>query len=490
MKCKVYHLLSFVLAFILFVNLQIFSFASTTSGSEHYNWSAGEKFTYFLLNGMNILGDGYSMVIGADDADDVWTDFFDFVSQEYLEENQTFEEWCLSNTSWYYDNSGIENENTVTGFSLSPTMADALQLTVNNYVTSHPLSYKECYISSYNYINTSQFNNYNAYKSVQEIIKNNNGYTFFITPNGLGTNSQNNTYIVTVDVSKYPVNFIGTETSGIFNNNVCLEHNWSTISSLPQNTDGIDIYMLRNQTGYIGASAKTYSQAATNAGYSSTYVPSNALTLLNTNSFYTANRVNVFTNKSSNELIYLFANINAYKNYNSGSPQPYYLGSDFGTHKTNYTVSNFPNSNNSYYNQVINNVQSGWSASDVLTLVDKIINSSSSNSSGGSGSSDDTLDLGFLGKIGSVIGKIITALGGLITGILEGISNALIGEDGTGGILGLVKNVLTSLTELISEDFGEFINGLFSFMPSEIRTVLVAGFTISIFLGVLKLIRK
>lgn len=491
MKCKVYHFLSYVLAFIFFVNLQVYSFASTTSGSDYYNWTAGEKFTYFLLNGMNILGDCYSMIIGADDADDVWTDFFDFVSQEYLEENQTFEEWCLSNTSWYYDNSGIQNENTVTGFSMTPTMADALQLTVNNYVANNPLTFTECYISSYNYINTDQFGSYGLYQSVKEVIKNNNGWSFIASPAGNNASTKN-MYLITVDKSKFGLNFIGTTTQGSFTN-VSLEHNWSGLSTFPENTEGVDIRFFQIPNGTLGAPAKTYQQAAANAGYNSTWVQGFS-SIKNTSSVFAGQGYgNVFTNMPKNELVYVFRTLNALKNYNSGSPQPYYLGSDFGTHKTNYSVSNFPNSNNSYYSQVVNNIQSGWSADEVLTLVDKVIKNGGSSS--GSSSDSENNQSKWWERIGNAIGNLIDGLVDVLTKVIEKLSDALLsiihlltGYTDDGGTYH--QGLFDKLTDLVDSGFSSFISSMFSWLPDEIVTLLTATLVFGIFFGIFKMLRR
>lgn len=497
MKCKLYHFLSFVLAFILFVNLQIFSFASTTGSGSASDWSGAQKADWVTNNLMWICAEGFDFVaqdtilqgVGSKVASKIEALVHD--NPEYTSYDSWWERHFGFNPSpnTTPDYNKPIDENSISNVYWDQSVTNIFNEAIQETVSENPLTYKECYISSYNYLNTSQFNNYGAYKQVQEIIKNNNGYTFFVTPNGLGTQSQNNTYIVTVDVSKYPVNFIGTSTTGIFSSNVTLEHNWSTITILPQNTDGIDIYMLRNSNGHIGASAKTYQQAATNAGCSSTYIPNNATNLINNTSMFTSGRVSVFSNKSSNELIYLFANINAYKNYNSGSPQPYYFGSGYGstTGSVNLSTSNMSNSGN-YYNSVVNNIQSGWTAEQVLELVDKIL---SSGGGSGSGSSDsDSLDLGWLGKIGGVIVKIVNAIASVITDIIDGIANALIGEDGTGGIVGTIRSILHNVVELVTEDFNDFMSEIFGFLPPEISTILIAGITLSVFFGVIKILRK
>lgn len=499
MKCLKKLSVSFIACFCLFVIVlfgifspvnTINSYASdSTSSGTVYDWSAGEQFMYFVLNWANILGDGYSFIIGADDADEVWSDFMDYVSLTYLMENETFDEWVLSQTSWYYDNSGIQNQNTVTGLSLTPTMADALQLTINNYVQDNPLTYTMASISSYNYLNSSYFGNFTQYKNFQEIMK--NADLTFVHTSSPGWNGSNK-YLcfITVDRSIYDVNFYGSVVNGAFSS-VSLEHNWSNVSSFPENKNGIVYYFTEYNSNKIGRGSNIINAQVDYWGNDHYYrdVPSLTGNVTNNTGIGLNNKANVFTSKIKNENVFVYGSLNAIKSFNSGTPQPYYLGSDFGTHKTTYNINDFSNSNNSYYNQVVEQVHSGLTADELIEIIDKIIGEGGSGGGSGSDSGFDN-PFAFLGKIGEVIGSLVNGIGNLIVNILEGISKAFLGEDGHGGILGLVSNVLSSLTTLISEDFAEFINGIFSFMPTELRTILIAGFTISVFLGVLRMIRK
>ena len=475
MKCKsklyCYVLTPLLCLFLVFTTFTIPTHASTTSGSENlfeytenYVRDNFNALCRFVVKQNAIISDA---IIGT------WENF-----TSWLESSGNGDIWEQ------HPHSPIRTVNGVDNVEVPQDVLNVINQYVIYQIQQTPTQYKECYISSYNFLNTSQFNNYNAYKGVQEIIKNNNGYTFFISPNSLGTGTQNNTYIVTVDVSKYPVNFIGTEISGIFNSNVTLEHNWSTINMLPQNTDGIDIYMLRNSNGYIGAKAKTYQAAASNAGYSSTYTPGNGTNLLNTNSMFTSGRVNVFSNKSSNELIYLFPTINAYKNYNSGQPQPYYLTSEgLANSMSNWivgsgTINTGTLSNaNSTYSSVVNNVQSGWTAQEVLALVDIIISSSSGSGSGSSGSGSDNdgwLDLGIFGDIGKAIAKVIGAIITAIASIFE-------------EIIGIVTQISDTLLQGV---IFEFLSAFIGWLPDEIIALLTALFSVAVLFALVKLIRE
>lgn len=343
----------------------------------------------------------------------------------------------------------------------------------STYVESAPLTYSVCKVHTYNMVNVQWFPTYALYQTFKSWASKQDGY--ILTNPWYGNGAVQGIRAVVIPKTN-DINFVGSTNSGVFSN-VALYIGWSTSTTPWTLTSNYKQYQIANN-GTI--------TEINNVG-------SLASTVGNTTNINDGNtsRMTIWTNLEKDETVFVFNSLNALKAYNSGSPQGYYLRSDWSNTVAddNLISSGELDSYGNAYSEVTNNIVSGMSAEQVIQLVDTILKNTNGGF-GGSGSSDSTLDLGFLGKIGSIIGKVVTGIGDLITGILEGIANALIGEDGDGGILGLVTNVLTSLTELISEDFGEFINGLFSFMPSEIRTILVAGFTISVFLGVLRLIRK
>ena len=135
----------------------------------------------------------------------------------------------------------------------------------NNYIQQNPLTYTEAYVTGYNFLDTSVFSNYATYVNVKYIIEHCNGWAFMFAT-GYGTSSSNNIGIVTIDRSKYDVNFIGSVTGGVFTN-VGLEHLWSMINQFPSNTEGVDFYCVRQSSGTYGT-GKSYAAAAANAGYS------------------------------------------------------------------------------------------------------------------------------------------------------------------------------------------------------------------------------
>lgn len=85
-----------------------------------------------------------------------------------------------------------------------------------------------------------------------------------------------------------------------------------------------------------------------------------------------------------------------------------------------------------------------------------------------------------LGKIGEFFGSTIGGLLGLIGSVLTGLLD---------GLITLVSSALAKLTQIteLFSSFGESIGALWSWLPSDIVTVLVAGVTVLIFVAVIKL---
>lgn len=381
---------------------------------------------------------------------------------------------------------------------IPPEVATTIVQYVQYEISQEPLGYVQAYVRSRKNLNASQFYTYQGNANFIQLLKDNpNCYVFCSTPNSLNNTANSNTYIVVVDKAKYPVNFIGSVVGGSFNS-VNLEHEWVTISQFPENTDGIDIYMMRNQSGIIGQKAKTYREAATNAGYDSNYKPSMS-NIKNTTGFYSSqSAVNVLTTNEKDELVYVFTTLNAYKNYNSGQPQLYYL-TDKGVNTPTWSVTDgtintgqMTNVGN-VYNNIVNNTQNGMTADEVQKLIESILDkflkdkTGNGNGSGGGGSSDGSdFDLGFLGTIGNLIGSLITGIGNLVTGIIKGIVDTVLslidmvtGEDG----------IINKLTELFDTNLGDFLTSIFDWLPSEIVILWTSGIIIALLFGILRIIR-
>lgn len=334
-------------------------------------------------------------------------------------------------------------------------------------IQQNPLSYTECSISSYNFLDASRFPSYAMYSAVKNYMKNTDGY-HVIQYIGTYGNNVTECRIVTLSHS-YNLGFIGTTIGGVFNN-VHVYKDWV-------NNYNISDCPMFNASGTI-----------TNK---STQAPG-TVALHNTNSFQVGN---VFTSYDKNEYIYCFNNLNAYKNYNVQLPQHYYLGpeaigvTDFTPPISGTVTDTQLTGYGSYYSSTVSQIQSGWTADEVMQLVELIM--SGQGGSGGSGGSGDgsDFDLGFLGTIGRLIGSLITGIGNLLAGIAEGIVNVVVGSDGNGGIIGMLRNLISNITDLVDTDFNGFLSDIFSWLPVEIVTLFTGVIIFGLFFGILKIIR-
>ncbi len=472
--------------------LIISSFGSFASGGANhgYDWTVVDKASYIVSHIGDIVGYGYQFIVNDGSWEDVRTSIFDLAAHKAAEAQMSPEEWLVSNTSFAYkfDGDVVENADTVDSITLSQEFGDLIQTTINTYVAENPLGYKQAYIQSYKMLGTSYFSNYSVYQTVIQYMENlskEQGYLFFIKVENTSS------YGYPIHIIAVPTslnwNLYGTVNStGLFNG-VQLGINWQGNPTL------VDVYNYPSYTPKFEGIKFNYIRSDNGAQLNNRWVGNaNAGTIQNTTSLSIGGNNIILSSSTTKESVYVFSNMNSYKAYNSGSPQPYYLGSDFGSHINTYNVNDF-SSMSTYYNNVVDNSKSGMTAEEVQKLIDDILDRIGNGNGSGSGSgsgSDDTLDLSFLGKIGTVISKLITAIGDLITNVLDGIVNAFIGEDGNGGIIGTVKNILNSLIGLITTDFSDFITSIFSFLPEELNSVLIAGFTIAVFLGVLRLVRR
>ena len=96
---------------------------------------------------------------------------------------------------------------------------------------------------------------------------------------------------------------------------------------------------------------------------------------------------------------------------------------------------------------------------------------------------DDSDDDGLLKKIGEFLGSVLGGLLDLIGSIISGILD---------GLISLCTKTLESLKNLVDlfGSFGEALGVLWTWLPSEIMLVLVAGVTVFVFVALLKLFMK
>lgn len=474
------------------------SFGSFASGGANhgYEWTATDKAAYIVSHIGDIIGYGYQWIASDGAWQDVKTSIFDLAAIKAAEAQMSSEEWLLSNTSFAYkfDGDVVENADTVDSITFSQEFGDLIQTTINTYVAENPLGYVGCYISSYNFLDSSSFNfGISSFNNIKTFMKNHD-LTFVCTPNG-HTRANDGIWLVGVERSKYDVNFIGTTLGGSFSN-VYLEHDWQNMSNVnfPENTDGIEFAYLTLGSTNIGI-GDNWSDAFSRFNNSSagSWKP-NMGGLHNISGFSgTGQQKSVFSHLEKNELVYVFDTLNAYKSYNSGSPQPYYLGSGFGSHVNTYNVNDF-SSMSSYYNSVVDNSKTGMTPDEVQKLIDEILdrlgngNGNGNGNGSGSGSSGSNF-WEWLISVGDSLGNFIGALGEAINRIISGIVNAvmdvvrlLVGDDENAGLL-------DRMNILISTGFNDFLTGVFEWLPIEVVTAFTSVLVIGIFFSIWKMIR-
>lgn len=149
------------------------------------------------------------------------------------------------------------------------------------------------------------------------------------------------------------------------------------------------------------------------------------------------------------------------------------------------------NTANNTYSQVTNNITSGLSADDVLKIVDYIV----THTDGSSGSDDNEEEDD--NPITSLIKEIVGGIGGFLTGLIEGIADALLGEVNPetglreGGLLGSLKNIFTSLLETLTGGvIFDFLSAFMAWLPEDIINVLTALFGVAVTFAVIKCVRN
>lgn len=303
------------------------------------------------------------------------------------------------------------------------------------YIDTQTINYTECLIQSYNNLNPNQFNSFSRYKALKDFISQQDGYCFVCCPN---TNIPRGDDIYIAVVDKSNCGFFGTVSNGSFTN-VQFTISWMTGNNANNQIPNSKRYV-QHGNGII---------ENTNALYGMNSLKNT--TSVSTNSSYS----NVFTNLSSNELVFVFNTLDAYKNYNAGNPRPYYIPTNSQTYVPYYdgfTDSDL-NAAGQFYNNIVINT-SGDNPTDTKKKTDSILGSLD----GIFGGSDSE----------SSSGGLFDSLGDIITGATGAIS---------------------PIKEIVLGDIKELVADVFDFLPPTIITLWVSGIIFGIFFGVLKLIR-
>lgn len=319
-------------------------------------------------------------------------------------------------------------------------------------IESEPLSYVQATIPSYKKLGTAYFSNYATYQTILQWMENKSkqrGYMFLISVENTSS------YGYPIQIIAFPTdlewNLYGNvDSNGIFGT-VNLGVNWQGNPTLGvvNSTPTITPYFPNIDFGYM----RSDNGATVNGRWvgNITGSPLKNVTGLGVGNSYKI----ILSSSPTDETVYVFNNMNAYKAYNSGNPQPYYLLSNPNYVAPSYdpvTDSQLQSAGN-FYNNIVNNLSAGQTPEQVQTVVKETLQGKSNNGS----NNDDSFNLGFLGTIG----KVITAVTGAFTPVQD-----------------LVDNQVT-----------EFVTDVFGWLPAEIVILWISGIIFAVLFGVLKIIR-
>lgn len=471
-KEKANHIGTILLTILLTLTMPLNVLASTTSSGAV---TIQEQWANNVYNNFQtLLQDSLKVSIPKSEADEIWNNYIDHAYSIWnLNENDLQSHYGHFRN---YVGSQFEmekNADNTYNYNMSQDAQTFIQDSFNTYVSENDLGYTQCYLYSYSMVNVQQFPTYALYSTFKEWASKQDGYILTNAWIGSGTTQGIRCYVIP---KRSGVDFVGTTSQGSFTN-VQMYIDWTARNTPWQNVTGSKIVQIANN-----GTISEFSGAGQDAN-----------TLGNTSSFNSgvSGRMTIFTNLPKNEMVYVFKTLNALKAYNSGSPQPYYTATGY----TGLVVPNgvnVPNTNGSY-ESIVNNIQSGWTAQEVLALVDRIM---SQNGGSGSGSGDSSSDnpFGFLGRIGELLSQLVTGVGELLTGLVDGVVNVFLGaedENGErhGGLFGTIKDLISQLSTIFSTDISQFVSDIFGWLPSEIITLWTAGIMIAILFGILRIIR-
>ena len=458
MKCKsklYFYVLMPLLCFALVLPMYtIPSYASTTDSG--YVPPIQEQWAQNVYNNFQtVLQDSLKVAVPKSEADQIWNDYVDHA---YSIWNLEFDD-LSQHYGHFRDYVGAqfemeENSNGTYNYNMSEDAYTFIQDSYNTYLQENPLTYSEAYIHTYNMVNVQWFPTYQLYQTWLSWAAKQDG---FILTRAYIANGSTQGIRACVIPKTNDINFVGTVTGGVFTN-VAMYIGWSTTNTPWTIATGAKwVEILNNGTirDFNGAG-----QVASTLGNTTNINDS------------TTNRWTVWTNLPKDEKVYVFNSLNALKAYNSISPQPYYTMSGY-TGIISPSGDYVPDTNGAY-ESIVNNVQNGWTAQEVLALVDRIMSSGTGSGSGSSDNDDGWLDLGIFGDIGKAIAKILG-------GIIEAIGTVFT------EIIGIITNVSETLLQGVIFDF---LSALLGWLPEEIIAVITALFSIAVLFALIKLIRE
>lgn len=449
------------------------SYASTTDSGNSYVPIQQQWADNVYSNFQTVIQDSLKVAIPKTQAQQIWNDYVDHAysiwNLEYDDLHQHyghFREYVGAQFEME------KNSDNTYNYNMSEDAYTFIQDSYNTYVSANPLAYYEATITSYNFLNPSLFVSAQQFNSCKEFIKNAEGWVLIDKADGY-SNMQGTTNLIVIPRQNM-VDLVGTVSNGSFTS-VTLYYNWSQVN----------LYGMRN---IPNAKFYTMTQAGNITQGNFPNVGDSAIT---NGSSPVNNKFLIMSNYDKNERVYVFKNLNSLKNYNSGSAQPYYTMSGY-TGIIDPTGYSMPNTNSSY-ESIVNNVQSGWTAQEVLALVDRIMSSGSSSGNGsGNGDNDSS---GLWSRIGDAIGNLIDGIINVLTTVIEHLSDALLsvihlltGYTDDNGVVH--EGLFGKLLNLVNSGFNNFLASIFSWLPEEIVTLFTAVLVFGIFFGLLKMLRR
>lgn len=464
-----------ILACVLLAGNIVMSYAQETEVTNPYNleyWTDAEESEYWEDLFPLFVLDQIGLISTHDLLESAYDNFVDIVDGLSVDANISYDDWIgahfyLNPKDGVNTEEQLPNDLTVSYYTVDETMVNVVNQAVQETLAENPLPYVDIVIPSYKMLDVSSaWNNKGQYDTVKEFMSQGDGY--YIGYNNNYQNKVSKTFLIYVP--NVNIGLIGQTTGGIISSGFGISYNWNFIQSYNtlKSIPNVNQYEILANGTITGNTVQQIGNISTTK---------NITKLPDTNSPYA-----IFTSSDTNQHVFLFTSNDAYKRYNSGSPQPYYYGSEGLQYPSGNVSSSSVNTSSvaDAYNQVTNNITSGMSGQEVINLVDTILNhyNSSSGGSGGSGSGGGhVIDFSSISALLASIGNLI---GSLITGLAEGLTN----------IVNAINNVITSIRENLTQGIiFEWLTELIAWLPVEIRTLVIALFTLTVIFACIKLVK-
>lgn len=211
---------------------------------------------------------------------------------------------------------------------------------------------------------------------------------------------------------------------------------------------------------YVG-----YSQGLTNAA--AEFLGGNGMGYDGSNRFKST-PFNIYTLNSDNTVYNLYTSLNGWVANNGYYEAPYQLANYYN--KVPNAIINANNMTTYYNNNYTNNITNGPTTNIYYPPTYIPDGNPTYNPD------DETVSFGGITELLSSLGKFI---GSIINGLAQGLAN----------LIASITSIMANLSGLISSGFSDFLTSFFGWLPSEFVTMILGFLTISVFFGIIKLIK-